>query len=494
MGVESAFGGRGRRKGPRGAARGLRVETLEPRELMAGNMISGYVYIDANGSGLFDPGEQPVAGRTIQLVNSSNAVVATTTTDGSGAYRFGPASVPGSSTPTTLTRTVTFPEAATNFTATGTVGKFDPTLGTLTSIDVIAVSTLTSRIQVESRDALPATVVGHVDGTVTTSGPGVASLTARPTTDRTFTAAAFDGALDFAGTSGKDFGAVQATDTKVATLTSPADLASYVGTGGVVFTTAANSNSFASGAGNLASVISSTASSAVNVVYHFTPIGGLPPGNYTLIKEGGPAGLDEGLASRNGVVLPESLGRAAIPVTLAGADLPFNNFGEHFSNSLSGFVYLDHDRDGLKDAVEFGVANVEVRLLGIDDAGGKVRESTKSGVDGSYGFANLRPGRYALAEVPVAVFQVGRATVGTQGGTAARGQITRIHLSPGESGSNNNFAELIRPDCDLTPLIRLIQQNKPLPTNLGPNIQRYLPGLVAYAQQHPRGVAGRFNP
>src|SRR5918993_5151499 len=68
--------------------RSPRVESLEPRMLMACNVISGFVYDDANNNGLFDPGESPIANSTIELRNASGVVVGSTTTDAFGAYRF----------------------------------------------------------------------------------------------------------------------------------------------------------------------------------------------------------------------------------------------------------------------------------------------------------------------------------------------------------------------------------------------------------------------
>ena len=57
--------------------RDLRVESLEPRMLLACNVISGFVYDDANKNGLFDPGESPIANSTIELRNASGVVVGT---------------------------------------------------------------------------------------------------------------------------------------------------------------------------------------------------------------------------------------------------------------------------------------------------------------------------------------------------------------------------------------------------------------------------------
>jgi LPXTG-site transpeptidase (sortase) family protein len=48
--------------------------------------ISGVVFNDANGNGVQDTGELPIGGVTIQLRNNAGTVIATTTTNASGAY------------------------------------------------------------------------------------------------------------------------------------------------------------------------------------------------------------------------------------------------------------------------------------------------------------------------------------------------------------------------------------------------------------------------
>ena len=50
--------------------------------------VSGQVFFDRNGNGHQDRGETALAGVTVQLINPDGDVVATTTTDSSGRYRF----------------------------------------------------------------------------------------------------------------------------------------------------------------------------------------------------------------------------------------------------------------------------------------------------------------------------------------------------------------------------------------------------------------------
>ena len=50
--------------------------------------ISGMIHVDTNGDCIYEPGEPLLAGVTVQLINSSNQVVATTVTDQNGQYKF----------------------------------------------------------------------------------------------------------------------------------------------------------------------------------------------------------------------------------------------------------------------------------------------------------------------------------------------------------------------------------------------------------------------
>ena len=59
--------------------------------------IGDFVWKDTNGNGLQDTGEPGISGMTVQLLNSLNVVIATTTTNASGIYTF-TGLVPGSYT------------------------------------------------------------------------------------------------------------------------------------------------------------------------------------------------------------------------------------------------------------------------------------------------------------------------------------------------------------------------------------------------------------
>ena len=492
--IPRAKDGRRRRLNRTSHGLGLSLGVLEERMMLAASVISGYVYHDASGDGLYGPGDLPIAGSPIQLVNSAKMVVGSTTTDASGKYQFSTDSTVQAA-PVSSTQTLSFPATPTNFTKSATIAQFDPSLGTLTSVDVTFAGSLTSQIRAESRDANPMTITGQTEGTLAVQAPGIADLTLRPTSTVTFPAAAYDGVPDFGGTSGKDFGAVAADDSKSVTLTTPGDLAAYTGTGTVPFSVGAASSSAATGPGNLLTDISSTGEATVNVVYHYLPHSDLKPGRYSIVQTSQPDGYLQGSNSRGGVVLPKSASVNTIPVTLAGSDLSDNNFGElrpasapveQRSSRLSGSVYLDADDDGVRDPQEFGIATVNVTLRGRDDSNRAVMLSATTDANGVYQFNDLRPGQYTITEAQPRIFRSGRETIGSQGGQASKNRFSRVELRTDAQGTNYNFGEQTRPNGSLADNLSRVDRGLPLRSNLGANLQRYLPGLVVYNTQHPR--------
>ena len=306
--------------------RDLRVESLEPRMLLACNVISGFVYNDANNNGLFDPGESPIANSTIELRNASGVVVGRTTTDASGAYRFDTDQTINTA-PASITQTVRF-AGGDAFTLTDVVNQFNPDLGTLTSVEIVSQGFIQGQIKSESLEAEPVQITANINGTLNLNSPGVGIVAAQIDESRTFNASAFDGILDFAGTSGIDFGSIRVNNTETATLTSASDLAAYTGTGTITFTLSGLVATSGTGAANLANERSASAGADVTVIYRYTPSNCLSPGDYTIVQTTQPPGFTDGLESRDGVVIPGSNTTDVIPVTLGNVDLPNNNFGE----------------------------------------------------------------------------------------------------------------------------------------------------------------------
>ncbi|HEV3084349.1 MAG TPA: SdrD B-like domain-containing protein, partial [Gemmataceae bacterium] len=420
----------------------LALEGLEDRFLPSANVISGYVFNDANNDGLFEPGESPLANSAIQLRNAANLVVGATVTDANGFYQF---SIDNtiSTAPTTLSRTANLANTATDWTKAVNLQQFDPTLGTLLSVDIMNAGSFVSDIKVESLDNAPSTITATDAGSLTLSGPGLASLLTTDSTSKSFSASAFDGIVDFAGTSGTDFGAQTANGANSFTVTSAADLASFTGTGSLSFTEVAHATSSAAGAGNLISQISTTASAQVTVVYHYIPNNSLKPGSYIITQTSQPPNLLEGLESSSGVVIANSVGSDSIPVALGNGSSTNNDFAEISPASLSGYVYYDVNDNGVRDGGDQPIAGTTITLTGSNDLGTPVSLTTTTAADGSYQFTNLRPGTYTLTETQPPNYLQDKNTLGSLGGTQGNDQFSGIVVAPAAAGSNYDFGELL---------------------------------------------------
>ena len=147
------------------------------------------------------------------------------------------------------------------------------------------------------------------------------------------------------------------------------------------------------------------------------------------------------------------------------------DFAEVRPASLQGFVYLDVNRDGARTlGSEPGITGATMELTGTDDMGQPVALTTTltTSPNGSYSFANLRPGTYQVREIqptPSALFD-GSVTVGsvsypvtnatpsavvgtviTEASSTVSGLgegVQGIVLGSGASGAGYNFGEVPR--------------------------------------------------
>lgn len=72
--------------------------------------------------------------------------------------------------------------------------------------------------------------------------------------------------------------------------------------------------------------------------------------------------------------------------------------------SVSGIVFQDLNRNGLRDASEKLLADVQVVLLGTDRNGVAVNKQTVTNSTGAYSFTNLVPGRYTVYEIQPGIY------------------------------------------------------------------------------------------
>lgn len=436
---------------PRGRAL-PRVEALERFMLLSGSTISGFVYNDANNNGIRDPGELPFANNTIQLFNGAGAVVGTTVTDANGFYVFNVDQTINTA-PKTLTQTARVDTNPTNFNlpVQPAINQFDPALGILTSVDVINNGTITSTIVAQNLDpALPAQISGTVAGTLTLTGPGL-SLSTPVSLDAGTQTAPPLGTVTFPKAGDPP---LVATGTSTITLTDPAVLASYIGTGQVIpgLSVTATAESGVTSDRNLNVQVTTTGSDIVTVVYRYIPNNSLQPGPYKIVQPVEPPGTLNGRQSSGGVVLPPNNPATGvpdfIPVALGATNSTDNNFGELLPAALSGFNYNDLNNNGLKEPGEAGFPNEPMILSGTNDLGPITPITQLTGPDGSYSFTNLRPGNYTVTEpnAPTGFVQGLKAlnNVVIPGSNTVT-SVSGIAPPQGVTIPNNNFGNIAAP-------------------------------------------------
>ncbi len=126
---------------------------------------------------------------------------------------------------------------------------------------------------------------------------------------------------------------------------------------------------------------------------------------------------------------------------------------EFIPGSLSGFVYVDANDNGLRESTERVLEDITITLTGTDIFG-SVNRTAQTAADGSYTFAGLAPGDYVITQTQPAEdldndgipLLDGRDTIGSQGGVAGQDGQGRdtftVTLAEGVNGTGNNFGEV----------------------------------------------------
>jgi uncharacterized repeat protein (TIGR01451 family) len=373
--------------------------------------ISGRVYYDRDGNGAQGaPATEPgIAGVTITVTGidiNNQPVSRTTVTDASGNYSFADLGAG------TYTVTETRPAG------------YEPGL---THAGLVAGT-------------------GSVRGTVPTTGAGVSSgpngSTANVIRDIVLGAGVAD-----AGSTGNNFSAVK-----------PASLSGYVyadvapsngtrdsGEPGIGGTTVR-----VSGTDFLGNAVTRTVQTAADGRYL---VDTLTPGTYQ-IDETQPAGMADGpeslgtvggapRGSANPGGTNDRFGGLALVSEEAGIDY---NFGER-GGQIAGWVYVDANNDGVRQATEAGIAGVSVTLTGRSASGLVVNATAVTDASGRYVFTGLLPADaagYTLRETQPATYADGLDAVGTldgaPSGTLGNDVISAIAYRGG-NGDNYNFGE-----------------------------------------------------
>ena len=110
-------------------------------------------------------------------------------------------------------------------------------------------------------------------------------------------------------------------------------------------------------------------------------------------------------------------------------------------STLSGYVYVDRNNDGVKQSTEQGIGCVTVKLV---NAAGQIVGTATTDCSGAYSFANVVAGVYTIIETQPAHYVDGIESAGSLGGddSGDNNTISAIPVGSGQNGVNYNFGEL----------------------------------------------------
>jgi hypothetical protein len=365
--------------------------------------ISGIVYVDQNGNGVLDAADTGFAGITLSLSGTNNlgqSITATVTTAANGTYSFTTDSGGNGIRPGTYQVTETQPSGyLPGTTSVGTVNSTaDGTVVATGKIGSIALTSGQGGINYDFGEVQPVTISGAVY--LDTDGNGV-----------------FDaGNSAFAGV----------------TLT-------LTGTNG------------------LGQSITATTTSAANGTYSFTVDGNgnvLLPGTYQ-IADTAPSGYVQD-AANIGTVNGSPDGNKASPALINSIGMTSGqnginyNFGLNIPAGVSGYAYLDINRNNVFDTGDTGFSGLTVTLTGTNALGQSINLTTTTDVNGYYAFTGLFGGTYSIVlTAPGGIYNTEVANVGTVNGAAvgvanSTVEIDQVQLKAGQSGINYDFG-ILRP-------------------------------------------------
>jgi uncharacterized repeat protein (TIGR01451 family) len=444
--------------------------TIKVRALRLGD----YVWNDTDHDGIQDAGESPIAGVTVELLDATNTVIGTTTTDAAGKYLFD-GLVPGDykvrfTTPAGFAPTLTTAGSDTTVDSNPTGGVASVTLdGTEVNDENLTIdagffplATLGDFVWNDiDHDGIQDSGEAPVPGvTVTLTNAGGTVATAVTDADGkylftnlvpgdytvtfsdlpagyvvTTTGAGSDTAVDSNGlvSTKTNLDAGEVDLTYDLGIWQPAALGDFVwhdtnvngrqdaGEAPVPGVTV----TLTDGDGNEVA----TAVTDADGLYLFD---GLVPGDYTVTFSDLPAGYSVTETNAAGTTAANnSNGLVSTKVSLAAGetDLTFD-LGIYRPASVGDFVWNDTDHDGIQDAGEDGVPGVTVTLT---DGSGNVVATTTTDADGAYLFDDLVPGTYTVtfSDVP-AGFTLSPTNAGSNTAVDSNGLTTTVTLTEGQ--------------------------------------------------------------
>lgn len=189
----------------------------------------------------------------------------------------------------TISYDATFNIARTNWSSNLVIPKFDPALGNLVRVSWTLGGTVNGSASFESLDASDATITTALSATITMYRPDNSVLdVVIPVVNNSDAATAFDGTIDFGGTSGKSYNELSGSDNVSDDTTANDDLALFTAAFNgetISLPVGAVGSSSGSGAGNLLLLFNTFAGADVKVTYEYEAIPA--PGAIALLGLGG---------------------------------------------------------------------------------------------------------------------------------------------------------------------------------------------------------------
>lgn len=180
--------------------------------------------------------------------------------------------------------------ATTNWSTSLVLPQWDPALFpgyTLTGVSFALNGHVSGDAKFESLDGSPATINMSLQSTITLTDPLSNVLaTIIPVANTSDSATAFDGTIDFGGTSGKSYLGLSGSDSDTG---ASAPLPLYIGNSTISLPVSATGTSFGSGAGNLTTIFSTSADADASVTYYYEPVP--EPASLGLLAAAGLLGL-----------------------------------------------------------------------------------------------------------------------------------------------------------------------------------------------------------
>lgn len=479
---------------PHGDLHGVRYDFAEALPAA----VSGFVYVDADNDGIFDPGETPLAGVQIQVIplntiSSQNTIILTTNASGyyeatglaPGTYRIVQPTQPtgyfdGLDTPGTVNGvqvgTVNNPGDSLEMIVLGGGG-----VGIQYNFGELEPSSISGNVHLTNRDGdcyyegyennpVVGAVIQLKDAngnviaqTLTDSQGNYKFENLRPgvyTIVEQTPAGLIDGGDHIGTVGGTANGTKSANDTiSNIVLGSGQSGVKYdfceklpASVSGYVYYDKNNNGLFESGENPIpgTTVILFDAggmqiATQITDATGFYKFDGLSAGNYRIV-EVQPVDYLDG-KDTPGTIGGTTVGTADNPGdTLRGVQLLWGdagvqyNFGEIIPATIHGRVFYDPDQNLLLTPGDEAIAGVTVELL---DQNGTVIRTTQTNANGEYKFTGLPPGTYTVREQQPAGYLQGGQVVGSHGGNASVTDIlSQLIVNSGDDLIEYNFAEL----------------------------------------------------